>query len=361
MKTIPVNLSTTKYQIHVEAGALTRAGALLREAGLTGDRVVVITDPHVKGLHADALCESLYAAGSRIDIVLVPEGEQSKSLDSAARLYGELTNLHAERSTPILALGGGVIGDLAGFVAATYLRGVPFVQIPTTLLAQVDSSIGGKVAVDHGNLKNKIGAFYQPRLVISDTNVLKTLSRDDLASGLGEVIKMAVILDPAFFVFLERNIAGIMALDDALLEEVVSTTSQLKVGVVEKDEREENLRAILNFGHTIGHAVESVSNFSLKHGHAVALGMLAASIISNKMGMLSKEEYARLHNLIQKAGLPTRIPKVSTEKIFEAMQHDKKVLQNKVRFILPKAIGSVIISDEVTPALVEQTLNELYE
>ena len=277
-------------------------------------------------------------------------------MEVAARLYNDLTDLYAERATPILALGGGIIGDLAGFVAATYMRGVPLVHVPTTLLAQVDSSIGGKVAVNHGQLKNKIGAFYQPRLVISDISTLKTLPAGEFINGLAEVIKYGVIRDKDFFAFLEENLDRIKSLNEDVLEEVVYRSSKIKAEVVEKDEKDLGLRNILNYGHTIGHAIESVSDFKLEHGKAVALGMLAAARISNRLGQLDKNEVVRLKDLLRRAGLPIKVPALDINQIVQAIKHDKKIQGGKIRFILPKTLGSVFVTEEVSLSLVEKTL-----
>lgn len=355
MKKVKVELSTNSYEIYVGSGLLVQTGRWLRENGLSG-KLVIITDPRARKLYGDALNQCLTKDGFSVTTLLVPEGEEQKSLETAGRLYHELTNCYAERTTPILALGGGVIGDLAGFVAATYLRGVPLIQLPTTLLAQVDSSIGGKVAVDHGQLKNKLGAFYQPRLVISDIDTLKTLPSNELANGLAEVIKSAAIRDKKFFVFLETNLDRIKSLDESALEETVFQTARIKAEVVAKDERDVGLRNILNYGHTIGHAVETISDFKVKHGKAIAIGMLAAARISNKMGILDKNELGRLKGIIEKAGLPTEMPDLEIEKIIQAMKHDKKVLRGKIRFVLLKSIGSAFITDEVDVSLVEKVL-----
>jgi 3-dehydroquinate synthase len=251
MRKVKVELGANSYEIYVGSGLLAQTGRWLRENGLSG-KLVIITDPRARKLYGDALNQGLTKDGFSVTTLLVPEGEEQKSLETAGRLYHELTNCYAERTTPILALGGGVIGDLTGFVAATYLRGVPLIQIPTTLLAQVDSSIGGKVAVDHGQLKNKIGAFYQPMLVISDIDTLKTLPSNELANGLAEVIKSAAIRDKKFFAFLETNLDRIKSLDESALEETVFQTAKIKAEVVAKDERDVGLRNILNYGHTIG-------------------------------------------------------------------------------------------------------------
>jgi len=315
----------------------------------------------VKKLYGDTLKQTLVDSGFEVLLLEVPEGEEQKSLETAGRLYHELTSFYAERTTPILALGGGVIGDLTGFVAATYLRGVPLIQIPTTLLAQVDSSIGGKVALDHGQLKNKIGAFYHPRLTISDISTLKTLSPRELSDGLAEVIKYGVILDGEFFSYLEENLDKIKSLDAQVLERVVSRSAEIKAGVVEKDELDLGLRNILNCGHTVGHAIESVSGLKIWHGEAVAIGMLVEAKISNKMGILDRDELVRLKSVIERADLPTEIPDLELEEIIQAMKHDKKILQGKLRFALPKSIGNVFITDEVSPSLVEQALAEQNE
>lgn len=355
MRKVKVNLDSNSYEIRVGAGLLTQTGHWLKEKGISG-KLVIVTDPTVNRLYGEALKQRLTKDSFNITTLLVPEGEEQKSLETAGRLYQELTNCYAERLTPILALGGGVIGDLAGFVAATYSRGVPLIQVPTTLLAQVDSSIGGKVAVDHGHLKNKIGAFYQPRLVIADTDTLKTLPARELANGLAEVIKSAAIRNKEFFAYLENNLDRIKSLDDETLEEIVFQSAKIKAEVVEKDEKDLGLRSILNYGHTIGHAVESTSDFKLAHGQAVAIGMLAAARISNRMRLLDKNEMARLKSVIEKAGLPAELPDLKIEEIMKAMRYDKKVLRDKIRFVLLKAIGDVFITDEVDPSLVEQVL-----
>ena len=256
MRKIGVRLGSNSYNIHIGSGLLMQTGHLLKENGFAGT-LVIITNPIVKRLYGSALKQNLAKEGFKITVLQVPDGEEQKSLEVAARLYTDLSNLYCERTTPILALGGGVIGDLTGFVAATYMRGVPLIQIPTTLLAQVDSSIGGKAALDHGQLKNKIGAFYQPRLVISDISTLRTLPTKEFIGGLAEVIKYAVIRDKEFFAYLERNIDQIKSLDERLLEEIVYRSSQIKAEIVEKDEKDLGLRNILNYGHTVGHAIES--------------------------------------------------------------------------------------------------------
>ncbi len=355
MKKIKVRLGANSYEVYIGSGILMQTGHRLEENGFTG-KLVIITNPIVKRLYGDTLKQNLTQGGFRVTILQVPDGEEYKSLDTAGRLYNELTDFYAERTTPILALGGGVIGDLVGFVAATYLRGVPLIQIPTTLLAQVDSSLGGKVAVNHGHLKNQIGAFYQPRSVITDISTLKTLPTKEFTNGLAEVIKSAVIGDKELFAFLEGNLDKIKSLDDMSLEEIVFRSAKIKAEIVEKDEKDLGLRSILNYGHTVGHAIESASDFKVEHGEAIAIGMLAAARISNKLGILDKNELIRLKTLITRAGLPTKIPNLEVEGIIQAIKHDKKVLRDKIRFVLLKSIGEVFVTDEVSPSLIEEVL-----
>jgi 3-dehydroquinate synthase len=323
------------------------------------DKAVIITNPVVKKLWGTRLKQCLVDAGYKTTILEVPDGEEYKSLESAGKLYRQLAEFGAERSTSILALGGGVIGDLAGFVAATYMRGVPLLQLPTTLLAQCDSSIGGKTAVNHGPLKNEIGAFYQPKITISDIATLKTLQQEELTSGLCEVIKHAVIKDEQFFVYLEKNLDLIKVLDDNVLETIVAKSAQIKAEVVESDEKDMGLRNILNFGHTVGHAVESVTNFQVAHGQAVSIGMVAAAKIAAELGILETESVTRLKNLLEKAGLMTKLPLAEVKQVTQIMQYDKKVLSGKIRFVLPRTIGQVFIANDVSPDLVEKVLEEM--
>ena len=360
MKSIRVRLGRRSYNIRIGSGLLAQVGPMLQEMGYA-DKAVIITDPTVKKLYGRQLKPSLTSSGFKVALLEVPEGEEQKSLETAGRLYQELTDFHAERTTPILALGGGVIGDLAGFVAATYMRGVPLVQIPTTLLAQGDSSIGGKVAVNHGLLKNKVGAFYHPRLTISDISTLKTLSSRELSDGLAEIIKHGIILDGEFFSYLEENLDKIRSRDARVLERVVSRSAKIKADVVEKDELDLGLRNILNYGHTVGHAIESVSGLQVWHGEAVAIGMLAEARISNRLGILDRADMLRIRNLMARAGLPVALPSLGVGRLIQAMRHDKKIQQGKLRFALPKSIGEAFITDEVSQSLIEQVLSNWHE
>jgi 3-dehydroquinate synthase len=357
MQTIRVNLKENSYQIHIGFGLISEFGQRLRQV-VAGDKLVIVTNPVIEDLYRTVIKQNLNNCGFEVTILKVPEGEEQKSLQNASALYGELSNCHAERTTPILALGGGVIGDLAGFVAATYLRGVPFIQIPTTLLAQVDSSVGGKVAVDYNKLKNKIGAFYQPKLVVTDIETLHTLPQRDIVNGMAEIIKHAIIWDKKLFDYIENNINKIKALDTEVIEELIVKAVKIKAEIIEKDEKDINIRNILNYGHTIGHAIETLSEFKLKHGEAVAIGMVTAGRISSKLGMLSLNELSRMKEIIKKVGLPTKVPEFGIDQLIEAMRHDKKVLAGKIRFVLLDSIGKAMVFDDVSLSLVKEVLND---
>ncbi|MGD0795025.1 MAG: 3-dehydroquinate synthase [Dehalococcoidales bacterium] len=356
MQTVKVELGANSYEVRVGPGPLPKVGAWLKELGFSG-KAVIIADTTVQGLYAEVLKNGLAGAGFEVIVLEIPPGEEQKTLKSAGRLYNRLNATHSERTTPILALGGGVTGDLAGFVAATYRRGVPYIQVPTTLLAMVDSSIGGKTAVDHGRLKNVIGAFYQPRLVVADIDTLKTLPAVELSNGMAEVIKMAAILSADLFTYLEANIGKAMSLDLNVLEHIVVENTRLKAGIVALDEKEAGPRVILNYGHTVGHAVEAVSGFALKHGQAVAIGMIAENEIARRMGFLDSADSSRLEKVIREVGLPVRIPELDKKKLMRAMQQDKKVRQGKVRFVLLKSIGKAFVADNIDPALIEEVLS----
>jgi 3-dehydroquinate synthase len=356
MQKVKVELGANSYEVCIGSGALAQAGAWLKELGFSG-RAVIITDSHVKKLYAAKLEQALAEAGFAVVILEIPPGEEQKTLKSAGRLYDELSDAQTERITPVLALGGGVTGDLAGFVAATYMRGVPYIQVPTTLLAMADSSIGGKTAVDLGKLKNIVGVFYQPKLVAADIDTLKTLPAVELANGMAEVIKHAAISDSGFFDYLENNMGKAIARDAEALEYIVAKNVKIKAGVVSKDEKEAGLRAILNCGHTVGHAVEVVSGFKLKHGQAVAIGMVVEAKISQRLGTLASGDVERLEKLLVKAGLPTLVPGLNTGKIMQAMTHDKKVRQGRLNFALLKSIGEAFITSDVDTAFVEEVLS----
>ena len=356
MRTIRVRLGKRSYEARIGHDLLGEAGKWLRLLMPSVEKAALITNPEIDRLYGAMVKQGLEKQGFKTATLLVPEGEEHKSLDTAAKLYAELQAVHAERSTPILAMGGGVIGDLAGFVAATYMRGLPLVLLPTSLLAQVDSSIGGKTAVDHGPVKNNIGVFHQPLLVIADTSTLRSLPQTEVSNGLAEVIKYGMIRDGAFFKLLEKNMQKIRAFEDLLLEEVVARSAAIKASIVAKDERDTGVRNILNFGHTIGHAVESASDFKIKHGQAVATGMVKASAIACRLGIFPHSRLIRLKNLLLQAGLPVTMPRVDMSRVISAMEHDKKVQNGKIRFILPRSIGKVFISNDVSFALAVEVM-----
>ena len=264
------------------------------------------------------------------------------------------------RDSCIIALGGGVVGDLAGFAAATYMRGIPYIQVPTTLLAMVDSSIGGKVGVDTLHAKNAIGAFYQPKKVIIDLNFIKTLPKNEIANGLAEIIKQALIKDKNFFHFLEKNIDKILSYDLYILKQTIKRSCEIKASIVMQDEREKGIRKILNYGHTIGHAIESALNYKISHGQAIAIGMSYAAKLSAKLGFLHEGSVIRQNNLLEYIGLPHKLShhKLKPRKILEHIQYDKKIINGKINFVLLNSIGDVIISDKITLEDIKQILEE---
>jgi len=358
MKKVKVELGKNSFEIYIGSSLLPQVGNWLKAKGFSG-KTVIITDSNVRPLYAGNLESGLAAADFKTTILEIPAGEEQKTLANAGQLYQWLTEAYAERSTIILALGGGVIGDLAGFVAATYMRGVPLVQVPTSLLAMVDSSIGGKTAVDHGSLKNMVGSFYQPKLVVADVETLTTLPKVELSNGMGEVIKHAVTFDKAFFDYLCKNISTAMAGDINILEKIVEKNARIKGPIVETDERESNRRTLLNYGHTVGHAVEAVSDFKIKHGQAVAIGMMAAAKISVRLGTFNEDGLKQLETLLLEAGLPVKLPDMNRDqqgKLMELIKHDKKVLDGKIRLVLLKAIGSAYITNKVGTDLIVEVL-----
>jgi 3-dehydroquinate synthase len=358
MKIVNLTLNQKSYAIQIGTGLLADLGLRLFDLGFKR-RAVIITNPVVRALFGTEINFSLGKYGIMPSILEIPEGEKQKSLNWAGRLYEQLNVLQVERLTPVLALGGGVIGDLAGFVSATYMRGLPLIQIPTTLLAQVDSSIGGKVAINYGELKNNIGTFYHPFLVISDISTLKTLPLREKQNGIAEIIKYGIIKDKTLFRLLESNISKLISGEETLLEEVIFRCATIKAEIVEKDERDFGLRNILNFGHTLGHAIETASRFCIPHGKAVAFGMLAASHISLRMSILPPAELEQIRSLLTRAGFRSKFPSSNIEGILDVINHDKKKKDDKLRFILPETIGEVLITDKVNIGLIREVLKEL--
>ena len=340
MQTIKVNLGDRSYPINLGEGLLDRAGELLKQVGV-GKKVGIVTNQTVADLYLNQVQESLSRSGFRVTPIFVSEGEEHKNIKSLSTIYDQLIIDRFERSSSLIALGGGVIGDLAGFTAATFLRGIPYIQIPTTLLAQVDASVGGKTGVNHQEGKNLIGAFYQPRLVLIDVGVLQTLPRREFVAGLAEVIKYGIIEDPELFTLLEENLEAFLSLDRGLLEKAVAASCAIKARIVEKDEHEEDYRSVLNFGHTIGHALESLTRFEhYLHGEAVAIGMEQAAAISGREGLCDDNSLERIHHLIKGAGLPTGLPSgIKLQELASKMEVDKKSVGGKIKFVLCAGIG----------------------
>lgn len=356
---VTVNLGARSYDIIIGTGLLDTLGERLDELGL-GRTVLLVSDEQVWALYGERVGGVLEAAGFKVVAAVVPPGEEQKDLARAEELYDLAYGGGLDRTCPVVALGGGVVGDLAGFVAATYMRGVPLVNVPTTLLAQVDSSIGGKVAVNHPRGKNIIGAFYQPRLVLADVATLTTLPQGELLSGLAEVVKYGVIADASFFAWLEACWERVLARDTASLERVVRHCSRIKAWVVERDETEQGLRAILNYGHTVGHALEAATGYRrFSHGEAVAVGMAVAALLAERLGMLAAPEAERIRDLLVRVGLPVTIPAdVDTEELLQALYRDKKVVGGRLTFVLPVNIGEVRVRRDVPEGLVRCLLEE---
>ncbi|MNR81240.1 3-dehydroquinate synthase [compost metagenome] len=356
---IEVPIPEREYPIHLEPNAIAKLGALMAER-LSPGRCLVVTNPHLEARYGDLARASLEAAGWEPTFAVVPAGERFKRMPSAMQLYDRALEARLERQNPVIALGGGVIGDLAGFVAATFNRGVPFVQVPTTLLAQIDSSVGGKVAVNHPMGKNLIGAFYQPTMVIADPLTLHTLPRRELLAGLAEMIKYGVIMDAAFFETLEADLPLLLERRMQAMIPAIARCCELKAEVVLEDERESGRRAILNFGHTLGHALEAETQYqNYLHGEAVAIGMVAAGAIARELGLFSDAEQGRMIALLERAGLPTRFPPISAQRLLEATGHDKKVQAGKVRWVLPESLGQVCVRSDVPPEVVTKVLHRL--
>ena len=356
---VHVDLGPRSYDIRVGTDTLAALPAAVA-ARCRPSRAIVITDDRVNDPHARIVAAHLTASGVRTEVVVVPAGESSKSVAVAADLWERLLVLGVDRRTVIVAVGGGVVGDLAGFVAATYARGLSLVQVPTTLLAQVDSSVGGKVGINLPGAKNMVGAFWQPELVWIDTQVLATLPAREYRSGLAEVVKYGVIFDAEFFAYLEARVADLTAREPSALEHVILHCCQLKANVVESDERETSgARAALNYGHTFAHALETVTGYgSLLHGEAVAIGMVAAARLSRRLGGREANLVERQQKLLAALGLPTTVPAVDHQALLTAMQHDKKVEHGRLRFILAKRIGQAEVVEGVEPEDVRAALAE---
>tara|TARA_A100001037_G_scaffold131137_2_gene118871 strand:- start:14921 stop:16009 length:1089 start_codon:yes stop_codon:yes gene_type:complete len=353
METLTVELGSRSYPIYIGAGLLHDGDLIKRH--VAGSQVAVITNETVAPLYLDALRQAL--AGLAVDVHVLPDGEQHKNLDRYGRIMDFLIEHRHNRTTTLVALGGGVVGDMCGFAAATFQRGVDFIQIPTTLLAQVDSSVGGKTAVNHASGKNLIGAFYQPRCVLADTAVLASLGAREYCAGLAEVLKYGVIADEGFFGWVARESSALLARDPGALTHAVRRSCEIKADVVAEDEREVGLRAILNFGHTFGHAIESLTHYTrLLHGEAVAMGMVMAADLSMRMGWLSAAQAQQIKVAVASLDLPVCPPELGVDDMLDAMGMDKKVVDGTLRLVLPRDIGSVMVTSDFAPSRLRETL-----
>jgi 3-dehydroquinate synthase len=344
--TLGVDLGDRSYPIHIGSGILPHAGALLRQLDLL--RVVVVTNATVAAHWLAPVTRGLAEAGIAFETIMIADGEAHKNQRTLDGVLTRLLEMRAERATAVVALGGGVVGDIAGFAAAIYQRGMQFVQIPTTLLAQVDSSVGGKTGINHPLGKNMIGAFYQPRLVLIDTDCLRTLPPRELAAGMAEVIKYGAIRDLAFFEWIESNVASLAAAESGALRHAIHTSCAIKAAIVAADEREDGVRAILNFGHTFGHAIEAYAGYGAwLHGEAVGAGMVLAARVSARVSGLQAEDAARIELLLRRLAVPTVAPKIPVPQWLELMGRDKKVTSGRIRFVLLQAIGRAIVTADV--------------
>ncbi len=357
MQTLKVDVGHTNYPITIGPGLLGEASLL--GAQIPGPDLMVVTNTTVAPLYLGKLRASL--GGRRIVECVLPDGEQYKTLQMAGGVFDALVDARMNRDATVLALGGGVVGDIAGFAAACYQRGVGYVQIPTTLLAQVDSSVGGKTGVNHPGGKNLIGAFYQPLAVIADTDTLATLPDRELRAGLAEVIKYGCVWDPLLFDWLDEHIADLLSRDAAALAYAIGQSCAIKAAVVGQDERENDVRAILNFGHTFGHAIESATNYQqYLHGEAVGLGMLMAADLSHRLGMIDMTAQRRVHDLLARAGLPTEVPRIGAARALELMRMDKKVQGGTVRLVLLEQIGRAVTVGRYAQDALGATLAEYF-
>lgn len=358
LRKIWVDLGERSYPIYIGLGVLSETGRLMKER-LLSSACAVVSHREILELHGKVLEKSLEDAGIRAHFIVVPQGEESKSWETAGWLHGQLIDLKLDRNLSVMAFGGGVVGDLAGFVASTYLRGVDFVQVPTTLLAQVDSGIGGKTALNHVKGKNLIGSFYQPRLVVVDPSLTKTLLLRERRSGLAEVVKHGVIADRRLFELLEKARESTLY-DVGTLVEMISMNCAIKARFVERDERDVvGVRASLNFGHTLGHALEIQGHLSLRHGEAVAVGMVFAADIATNRGLMQRGDADRLKHLLEGLHLPTRIPLREADPVFDAMRKDKKVDAGMIHFVLPRGIGMEPAVEPVSESEIMETMENL--
>jgi len=357
---VSVNLGSQSYSIVVEAGALASVGERLR-AVVSGRRAALLTDAGIRRLHGAPVVASLEAAGFSVTVIEVPEGETAKTLAVAEQCWDRLLTAGLDRSSTVLGLGGGAVGDLAGFVAATYMRGLNFVTLPTTILAQVDASVGGKTAIDHPKAKNLIGAFHQPRLVVVDPAVVRTLPEREFRSGLAEIVKHGIVLERAYFDEVERDAGRLLGRELAVLERIIAGSCRLKAAVIERDpEEKSDLRFALNYGHTIGHALEAASGFTRwTHGEAVALGIVAEARLARRLKLADDATVEPQERLLAALGLPVRTGAVDVDGVLGAMTHDKKARDGRVPFVLSPRLGEFRVVRDVPPGDVRAVLHEL--
>ena len=361
MEKIKVELGENSYEIFIGENLLDDVAKFVT-APRFSKKVLIVTDENIFNIYGEELRKIFCKYDTNFEIEIIPAGETSKSLTEVERLYTCAIESQLDRKSVIVAIGGGVVGDLSGFVAATYLRGVSFVQVPTTLLAQVDSSVGGKTAVNHIHGKNLIGAFYQPKAVFIDINTLKNLPVREIRAGLGEIVKYGVISGEDFFSYLEKNVEGILGGNVEVLKQIVKRSCEIKADVVSRDEKESGLRRILNFGHTIAHAVEEQTGYiKYSHGEAVAIGMIGAALISQKLNYVDSEKVARLKNLIEHFGMYTHCEECTVEGVYKALFRDKKTVGGKINWVLMKDFGSVEITDEVPEDVIKAALKEIIQ
>jgi len=355
-QTLNVALGNRAYPIHIGSGLIKQTDLLL--AHLQNKQVAIVTNTTVAPLYLNEIAKSLREAGVDVVEIILPDGEKYKNSETLNTIYDALLAARCERNTTMIALGGGVVGDLTGYAAATYLRGVPFIQIPTTLLSQVDSSVGGKTGINHPMGKNMIGAFYQPKLVLIDTDTLNTLPRRELSAGVAEVIKYGLIRDADFFAWLESNMRQLMTLEQPVVTEAIFRSCQNKADVVALDEKEAGERALLNLGHTFGHAIENAMGYGVwLHGEAVAAGTMMAAKLSHGMGWMSAKDVERINNIFQQADLTQMPPALGKEKYLDLMGLDKKVQNGKIRLILQQGIGKSVMTSDYDEAQLEIVLN----
>ncbi len=362
MNRIKVNLDrkiSASYEIYIGENILDRMGLIIAENNWAS-RYIMVTDSNVSASHGERVQATLREMELEVDIIDFPAGETSKNSETSLHIVDRMIDLGADRTSALIALGGGVVGDMSGFIASIYMRGIPHIQVPTTLLAQVDSSIGGKTGIDLPRAKNILGTFCQPKGVFIDLAFLKTLTPREFGSGLAEIVKYGIIDDPELFSSLEVEAEAVRTRDMNLLEKIITRSCRIKKGIVEIDEMERGVRRILNYGHTIGHAIEAESSYSISHGEAVSMGMVASAAISERLKYLSSEDRQRIISLIRAMGLPNRIPKtMSPDGIVSRMKIDKKKEGDTIHFVLLKGIGMPFINDSVPEALIRETIEEL--